>query len=69
MPKTLFEASVEYSQEYGYRTIQEFIVDLLRRKVILENTERYQEIEEKMKRGKGVKKFGQAEALEYLKGI
>jgi len=69
LPETLFEASREYSEEYGYRTIQEFIVDLLRKKVILENTERYKEIEERMKKGIGVKRFTQAEAVKYLRGF
>ena len=62
LPTTLLEASKEYSQEYGYRTIQELILDLLRKKILLENAERYREIEENMKKGIGVKKFSQKEA-------
>jgi metal-responsive CopG/Arc/MetJ family transcriptional regulator len=69
LPEPLFEASKEYSEEYGFRTLQEFILDLLRNKVVLENAERYREIEERMKSGKGVKKFTQAEAVKYLKGL
>ena len=69
LPTTLLEASKEYSQEYGYRTIQELIIDLLRKKILLENAERYREIEENMKKGIGVKKFSQKEAVKYLRGL
>ena len=69
LPETLLVASKEYSEEYGYRNIQEFIVDLLRKKVIMENVDRYQEIEERMKKGIGMKKFNQQEAMKYLKGL
>jgi metal-responsive CopG/Arc/MetJ family transcriptional regulator len=69
LPKSLFEVSKEYSEEYGFRTIQEFILDLLRNKVFLEKAERYREIEERMKRGVGIKKFNRAKALKYLKGM
>lgn len=69
LPETLLEASKEYSEEYGYRNIQEFIVDLLRKKVLLENAGRYREIEERMKKGQGVKKFDQKGAVKYLRGL
>ena len=69
LPETLFAASPEYSEEYGYRNIQEFIVDLLRKKVFLENADRYREIEERMKKGVGVQRFNQQEAMKYLKGL
>lgn len=69
VPDVLLEVSKEYSEEYGYRTIQEFIVDLLRQKVVSGNAERYREIEYRMKKGIRVKRFNQAEALKYLKGL
>lgn len=69
LPGPLFEASKDYSEEYGFRTVQEFILDLIRKKVFLESAERYREIEERMKTGKGVKKLSQTEALKYLKGL
>ena len=69
LPEPLLEASKEYSDEYGYRNIQEFIVDLLRKKVILDNVERYKAIEERMKQGKAVKKFNRKDALNYLRGL
>ena len=69
LPENLFEASKEYGQQLGFRNIQEFILDLLRHKVILENLERYKEIEERMKKGIGVKKFDQKSAVNYLRGL
>ncbi len=67
MPEKLFKASKEYTREFGYRNLQEFILELLRKKVILERVERYREIESQMRQGKNVKKFSQAEAAKYLK--
>lgn len=69
IPESLFEASKKYSEEFGYRSLQEFIVDLIRKKVILDNIERYKKIEERMKRKKGVKVFEQKEAVKYLRGL
>ena len=69
IPRPLFEASQEYYQELGYRSVQEFILDLIRKKVILENLERYREIEERMKKGIRVKRFSQKEAIKHLNGL
>lgn len=70
LPEKLFNASVVYSEEYGYRNLQEFIVDIIRRKVLLESSERYRRIEEDMKSEVNVKKFKtQKEAVEYLKNL
>ena len=69
LPETLFDLSREYSEEYGYRTVQEFIVELLRKRVILENVDRYKEIEERMKKGVSVKKYAQKDAMRYIKGL
>ena len=69
IPLALLEATKEYSEEYGYRTVQELIIDILRKKIILENNERYKEIEENLKRGIGEKKFSQKEAIKYIKGL
>ena len=38
-------------------------------KVILENAERYREIEERMRKCIGVKKLNQQEAVKYLRGL
>lgn len=69
LPEPLLIASKEYSEEYGYRNIQEFIIDLIRQKVIMENATRYREIEERMKKGIGVKKLNQKDALSYIRGL
>jgi len=69
MPEVLFEASKEYYQALGYRNFQEFVLDLVRKKVVIENLERYQEIEERMKRGIGTKRFDKKGAIRYLRGL
>jgi metal-responsive CopG/Arc/MetJ family transcriptional regulator len=69
MPENLLKASKEYSKEFGYRNIQEFVLELIRKKVFFERMERYQKIENDMIRGKNVKKFNQKDAVEYLKSL
>ena len=69
IPETLFAASEEYYRNLGYLNLQEFILDLVRKKVVLENIERYNEIEERMKKGKGAKKFSQKGAVKYIRGL
>lgn len=69
MPENLLKASKEYSKEFGYKNIQELILELIRKKVFFERMERYQKIENDMIRGKNVKKFNQKDAVEYLKSL
>ena len=69
IPENLLKASKEYSKEFGYRNIQEFVLELIRKKVFFERMERYQKIENDMIRGKNVKKFNQKDAVEYLKNL
>ena len=69
IPENLLKASKEYSKEFGYRNIQEFVLELIRKKVFFERLERYQKIENDMIRGKNVKKFNQKDAVEYLKSL
>jgi len=69
MPENLLKASKEYSKEFGYRNLQEFVLELIRKKVFFERMERYQKIENDMIRGKNVKKFNQKDAVEYLKSL
>ncbi len=69
IPENLLKASKEYSKEFGYRNIQEFILELIRKKVFFEKVERYQRIEKDMKKGKNVKKFNQKDAVEYLESL
>lgn len=70
MPELLFEASKEHSKQYGYRTIQEFILELVRQEVIMKDVQRLKKIEEKMDKGIGSKEFKtQQEAIDYLKSL
>ena len=69
IPDVLFETSKEYYLDLGYKNFQEFILDLVRKKVILENVERYKTIEKRMKKGVGVKKFNKKDAVRYLRGL
>jgi len=69
IPENLLKASKEYSKEFGYRNIQEFILELIRKKVLFEKIERYQKIEKEMIEGKKLKKFNQKDAVEYLESL
>lgn len=69
MPENLLKASKEYSKEFGYRNIQEFILEIIRKKVFFEKIERYQKIEKEMILDKNVKKFNQKDAIEYLESL
>ena len=69
VPEQLLKASKEYTKEFGYRNLQEFILDLIRSKVVLERVKRYDAINNEMKAGKKVKKFKQADAIKYLKSL
>ena len=69
IPDNLLEASKEYSKEFGYKNVQEFILELIRRKVFLEKFERYQKIEKDMKKGKNVKRLNQKDAMNYLESL
>lgn len=69
MPENLFKISKEYSEELGYKNIQELILDIIRKKIIIDNVERYKKIEEKMKKGIGVKKLSQKDAEKYLRSF
>lgn len=69
LPENLLNATKDYSKEFGYRNVQEFILELVRNRVLYENVERYQKIEHEMKAGKKVKKFNQKDAVKYLKSL
>ena len=69
IPENLLKASKEYSKEFGYRNIQEFILELIRKKVFFEKLENYQRIEKEMIMGKNVKKFNQKDAVDYLENL
>ena len=58
-----------YTQKLGYRNIQEFILELLRKKVMFEKIKRYDDIEKEMKKGKNMKKFNKEGAVKYLENL
>ncbi|MBN1860205.1 MAG: hypothetical protein JW840_01955 [Candidatus Thermoplasmatota archaeon] len=69
IPEKLLKETKNYTKEYGYRNVQELILELVRDRVLNEKIERYQRIEHDMQQGKKVKKFSQKEAVEYLKSL
>ncbi len=69
IPEKLLKETKNYTKEFGYRNVQELILELVRNRVLNEKIERYQRIERDMKQGKKVKKFSQKEAVEYLKSL
>ena len=64
MPEMLFKATQEYTKTFGYKNLQEFILDLLRHRVMLNNMEKYRKIEEKM--DKKARSMSQKEAIEFI---
>ena len=69
IPENLLQASKEHSEQFGYKNVQEFILDLVRDKVVLQNIERYRKIDERMTKGIGVKKFSQKGAVSHIKEL
>ena len=67
IPENLLQESRKYSEEFGYKNVQEFILDLVRDRVMLQNIERYRQIDRRMSKGIGVKKFSQKSAVKYIK--
>ena len=68
IPDALFAASKGYIEEFGYKNMQEFILDVVRNTVFWDRLNRYSEIEDRMRKG-GVKRLSQEEASKYLKGF
>lgn len=69
IPEKLLKETKNYTKEYGYRNVQELILELVRNRVLNEKIQRYQRIEHDMQQGKKVKKFSQKEAVDYLKSL
>jgi len=69
IPEKLLKETKDYTKEYGYRNVQELILELVRNRVLNEKIERYQKIEQEMRQGKKVKRFSQKEAVRYLKSL
>lgn len=69
IPENLLQASKDYSEQFGYKNVQEFILDLVRDKIMLRNIESYRKIDERMRKGIGVKKLSQKNAVRYIKEL
>jgi hypothetical protein len=68
LPETLFKASKRYSHDMGYRSLQEFILDLVRRRV--KEDERLRRIEESMDKNPNIKTFKtKGEALAHFDSL
>jgi metal-responsive CopG/Arc/MetJ family transcriptional regulator len=70
MPEALFKESRKYSKKMGYLSTQEFILDLLRRKLLMDEEERLLEIERKMDEDPNTLTFkSKEEFLEHLNNL
>ncbi len=70
IPEALFSASRKYSKEMGYRSTQEFILDLVRRKVLLDEEERMRRLEEEMDNDPNVKTLRtEKEVMEHFDSL
>ena len=69
MPSKLLQASKTYCTEFGYRNVQELIIEMMRDRIWAQNIDRYKAIEARMKKGIGVKTFNQRDAIQYLRNL
>lgn len=69
LPENLLKASKRYIEKYGYRNVQDLILEMLRDRVLAENIKRYLKIEERMKKGIGVTRVRAEEAEKYLDSL
>lgn len=69
VPEPLLRASKSYCEQFGYRNVQELLIELMRDRIWVQNINRYKAIEERMKKGIGVKKFSQRDAVQYLQNL
>lgn len=50
LPENLLKRAKQYCDEYGYRNVQELLLELMRDRMTLKNIERYKKIEDKMEK-------------------
>jgi hypothetical protein len=67
LPDEIHTTSTKYAKDNGFRSVQEYILDSLRERIVHDRRARI--IEERMKRGKGVKTFSQEEAKAFLRSL
>ncbi|MFH1916683.1 MAG: hypothetical protein ABIJ21_05440 [Nanoarchaeota archaeon] len=66
IPEKLYDESRKYCHEFGFKNVQEFILDLMRERTIYKNLERDLQIKERMDQGIGVTKKTKDEALRFF---
>lgn len=69
VPEPLLKASKSYCAEFGYRNVQELIIEMMRDRVWVQNIDRYKAIEAQMKKGIDVKRFNRRDAIKYLRNL
>lgn len=69
IPENLLKEAQHFADDFGYRNVQELLLDLLRSKLMNELYLENKRIEDEMDRGINVKKMSQEEAIEYFKNL
>jgi|GEM_PF-4401933 len=67
LPNDMHVTSSKYAKDNGFRSVQEYILDSLRERIV--HDRRMHIIEERMKKGKGVNTFSQEEAKLFLRSL
>jgi hypothetical protein len=70
LPENLFKASKEYSKEMGYKNVQEFILDSIRRRTIFDESAEMDMLEAEVDRNPNTRVFKtKEEALAHLDSL
>jgi hypothetical protein len=55
IPETMFRSAQKMAKKEGYRSVQEFVLQLMRDRFFLQNLPRYQRIASELDEGKGTR--------------
>ncbi|MBI1974211.1 hypothetical protein HYS54_05340 [Candidatus Micrarchaeota archaeon] len=66
IPQQLYAESKNYYMEYGYKNLQELLLDLLRQRVLFDKIRRYRQLELGLEGKKGM---SQEEAIRKLEAL
>lgn len=70
LPDLVYKEGRKYAKKFGYRNIQDVMVDLLRRNLFGDEVAEYRQISKEMSAGKNVVRFEtKKDALEFLEAI
>jgi len=70
IPDLVYKEGSKYAKKFGYRNVQEVMVDLLRRNLFGNEVAEYKRISKEMRDGKNVVRFEtKKDALEFLEAI